>query len=57
VIALIPDFHQVMVEDTSGNRYALTRKTQGIDLELLQEGQRVTCTVTSAPARVIAATT
>ncbi len=56
MVALIPEFRQALVEDISGNRYALTRKTLGVDIERLKEGQRVTCTVSPAPSRVLAAT-
>ena len=55
VVALIPAFHQVMVEDSEGNRFALTRRTQGIELASLQEGQRVTCIVTPPPCRILSA--
>jgi hypothetical protein len=56
VIALIPQFHQVKVRDSEGRVYALTRKTQGVDLSNLREGQRLTCTVTRRLARVLSAT-
>ena len=55
VVALIPEYHQVKVRDGDGHLYALTRRTQGIDLAALQEGQRVVCTVTSKLPRVLAA--
>lgn len=45
VVALIPEYHQVKVRDGDGHLYALTRKTQGVDLAALHEGQRVVCTV------------
>ena len=45
VVALIPMYHQVKVRDDHGHLYALTRKTQGVDLDSLHEGQRVVCTV------------
>lgn len=56
VVALIPEFHQVVVRDGDGHQYALTRKTQGIDLAALRVGQRVMCTVTRTLPRVLAAT-
>ena len=56
VVGLIPEFHQVIVRDDDGHQYALTRKTQGIDLAALRVGQRVVCTVTRRLPRVLAAT-
>jgi hypothetical protein len=55
VFALIPEFEQVKVKDDQGHVYALTRKTRGVDLRLLHEGQRVVCMVTPGPARVLSA--
>ena len=55
VVALVPEYHQVMVRDDHGHLYALTRKTQGIDLAALREGQRVVCTVTRKLPRVLTA--
>ena len=55
VVAVIPEFHQVQVLDADGHLYALTRKTRGIDLAALREGQRVVCTVTRTLPRVLAA--
>jgi hypothetical protein len=46
VVALIPEYHQVKVQDDDGHQYVLTRKTEGIDLAALHEGQRIVCTVT-----------
>ena len=57
VFALIPEYHQVIVQDDEGHQYALTRKTQGVDLAALQVGQRVVCTVTRKLPRVLAAAT
>ena len=56
VVVLIPEYHQVIVRDDDGRQYALTRKTQGIDLAALRVGQRVVCTVTRRLPRVLAAT-
>jgi hypothetical protein len=56
VVALIPEYHQVKVRDGDGHLYALTRKTQGVDLAALHEGQRVVCMVTGEPSRVLSAT-
>lgn len=56
VYALIPEFHQVRVRDSEGRSYALTRKTRGIDLSALREGQRVVCAVTVHLPRVVSAT-
>lgn len=56
VYALIPEFHQVRVRDSKGRSYVLTRKTRGIDLTSLREGQRVVCTVTVHLPRVVSAT-
>ena len=55
VVALIPEYHQVKVRDVDGHLYALTRKTQGVDLASLHEGQRVVCTVTRKLPRVLTA--
>ena len=55
VVALIPEYHQVKVRDGDGHLYALTRKTQGVDLAALHEGQRVVCTVTRKLPRVLTA--
>jgi len=55
VVALIPEYHQVKVRDGDGHLYALTRKTQGVDLATLYEGQRVVCTVTRKLPRVLTA--
>jgi len=56
VVALIPEYHQVKVRDGDGHLYALTRKTQGVDLAALHEGQQVVCTVTRKLPRVLTAT-
>ena len=56
VYALIPEYHQVRVRDSEGRSYALTRKTRGVDLSSLREGQRVVCTVTVHLPRVVSAT-
>ena len=55
VVALIPEYHQVKVRDGDGHLYALTRKTQGVDLAALHEGQRIVCTVTQKLPRVLTA--
>jgi len=55
VFALIPEFEQVKVRDAEGHVYALTRKTQGLDLLALHEGQRVVCTVTRRLPKVLSA--
>ena len=56
VLAVIPEYHQVQVEDRLGHRYAINRRTEGIDMSTLREGQRVDCTVTVALPRVLRAT-
>lgn len=56
VVAVVPEYHQVKVRDGDGRLYALTRKTNGVDLAALHEGQRVVCTVTGEPSRVLSAT-
>ncbi len=53
VFALIPEFEQVKVRDAEGHVFALTRKTPGIDLRALHEGQRVICMVTRKLPRVL----
>lgn len=52
VVALISEYHQVKVRDDEGHVYSLTRKTEGIDLAALHEGQRIVCTVTRKLPRV-----
>lgn len=53
VVVLIPEFHQVQVRDDAGHLYALTRKTRGVDLDALHEGQKILCTVTTGLHRVL----
>ncbi len=55
VVALLPEFRQARVEDTSGFQYAITRKTKGIDIGALSVGQQVVCVVTGSPSRVVEA--
>ena len=55
VFALIPEYHQVKVRDGEGHVYALTRKTAGVELTTLQEGQRLVCRVTREFPRVLTA--
>ena len=55
VVALIPEYHQVKVRDGEGHIYALTRKTAGVQLSELHEGQRVLCTITRRLPRVLSA--
>jgi hypothetical protein len=55
VVALVLEYHQVKVRDAEGHQYTLTRKTQGVDLDSLREGQRVICTVTRRLPRVLTA--
>lgn len=54
VVAVIPTFRQVRVQDADGNQFALTRATRGIDIGSLSEGQNLRCTVTRKN-RVLAA--
>ena len=55
VFALVPEYEQVLVRDKHGLQYALTRRTAGIELGALHEGQRVICKVTGRLPRVLAA--
>ncbi len=55
VVALVPEFRQVRVRDALGHEYALSRRTEGVDLATLQEGQKITCTVTTTLPRVLKA--
>lgn len=55
VVALVPEYNQAMVLDGEGRQYSITRKTRGIDLATLREGQEVECTVTVHLPRVLAA--
>lgn len=56
VVALVPEYRQVLVSDADGQHYALTRRTQGIDQASLSVGQRIVCTVTKRLAVVLSAT-
>lgn len=56
VVALVPEFRQVRVRDALGHEYALSRRTEGVDLATLQEGQKITCTDTTTLPRVLKAT-
>lgn len=53
VLALVPEFHQVVVKTTDGTRYVLNRHTPGVDLLKLREGQRLLCKVTRRLPRVL----
>lgn len=55
VIALVPEFHLVMVQAPDGCQYALTRHTQGVLLTGLRKGQKLRCTVTGRLPRVLIA--
>lgn len=55
VIALIPEFNQVKLEDAEGRHYSLTDKTRGIQRCELRVGQRLHCTVTIRFPRVLQA--
>lgn len=55
VVALIPEFRQVRVRDALGQEYALWKRTEGVDLATLQEGQKIICTVTKTLPRVLKA--
>jgi hypothetical protein len=55
VIAVIPELMQARVMTTNGFRYALTRKTPGINVTELVEGQQVACTVSIRLPRVLSA--
>ncbi len=55
VFAVIPKYHQVKVRSEDGHVYSLTRKTQGVRLDALREGQRVVCRVTRRLPRVLSA--
>lgn len=55
VFAVVPEFHQVKIRDGEGHVYAITRKTSGIDLLTLREGQVVRCKVTLKLPRVLSA--
>lgn len=57
VIAVVPEYRLVLVGDADGRHYALTRRTQCIDLAALSVGQRVVCTVAARLAIVLSATT
>lgn len=55
MVALVPEYNQAWVLDSEDRRYVLTRKTSGIDLASLREGQEVECTVTLDLPRVLVA--
>lgn len=54
--AVIPEFHQATARDATGQQYAITSRTEGIELESLREGQSLLCTVTIELPRVLRAT-
>ena len=54
--AVIPEFHQARAQDATGQEYAITRRTEGIEQESLREGQSLICTVTIEWPRVLRAT-
>lgn len=53
--AVIPEFSQARARDAAGHEYAITRKTEGVELESLREGQSLICTVTIKWPRVLRA--
>lgn len=55
VFAVIAEFHQVIVRDETGQRFAITRHTQGVDWTKLYEGQQLRCTVMLKLPRVLIA--
>ncbi|WP_300658248.1 hypothetical protein [Hydrogenophaga sp.] len=55
VYAMVPEFNLAMARASDGHTFAITRKTSGIDLDSLKEGQRLACTVTVRLPRVLTA--
>lgn len=55
IYALIPEFRQARARDAAGYQYAITSRTEGIELESLREGQSLICTVTIKWPRVLRA--
>jgi hypothetical protein len=55
VFAVILEFNQARVRTDDGSTYALTRRTPGVSLEDLYEGQRLVLTVNSRWPLVLAA--
>lgn len=54
--ALIPEFRQARARDATGHEYAITSRTDGIEMASLREGQSLVCTVTLRLPRVLRAT-
>lgn len=55
VYAMVSEFNLAMARASDGHTFAITRKTSGIDLDSLKEGQRLACTVTVRLPRVLTA--
>lgn len=55
VLALVPEYRQVLVVDTAGRQYALTHRIQGMDQASIKVGQPVICTVTTQLGVVLSA--
>ena len=53
VFALIPEYNLVLARDALGHQFAITRKTSGIELASLIEGQHLVLTVTTRLPRVL----
>jgi hypothetical protein len=53
VFAILSEFHQAMARAHDGYQFAITRKTPGIDVDALQEGQKLRCVVTRHLPRVL----
>lgn len=53
VIAVIPEIMQAKVMTKNGFRYSITRRTPGVDVAKLCEGQQLMCTVTMRLPRLL----
>lgn len=53
--AVIHEFHQARARDAAGHEYAITRRTEGVEIDSLSEGQSLVCKVTIKLPRVLRA--
>lgn len=53
VIALVPEYRLAITRDACGHQYSVTRRTQGINLDQLNEGTRLQCVVTNRLPRIL----
>lgn len=52
VVALIPEYQQVLARAADGRQYVITERADGVPWRQLREGQRIVCLVTKGLPRV-----